>query len=239
MTLFRFKQFSIRHSRSTLKIGTDAVLLGALAPIEHGCRRIIDVGTGCGIIALMLAQRSKAHIEAIDIDRDSVDEAYENFAQSPWPEQLSAKHSSVQDYSQNHPGSFDLAVSNPPFFCNSQLPVNPLRRLAKHTSNAGLSAFLAASAKLISPQGKLAVIMPVATVTDFEKFALNLGLYPEIVFEIIPVKGKPANRKIIILSGKRVKQATHQIITLRNLSGEFTDQYKSLTGDFHPEGYLL
>lgn len=238
MTLFRFKQFSVSHVRSTLKLGTDAILLGALTPIEQGCRRILDVGTGCGIIALMLAQRSQALIDAIDVDQESVREAQGNFEQSPWPERMSSLHSSVEDYEHNCPHRYDLVVSNPPFFTNSQLPECGRHRLAKHTSLTDLSAYLAASAKLTAPQGKLAFILPVATSSVFLVYAHSLGFFPEAVFEIIPIKGKPAIRKIIVFSGERVNSITHQSITLRKSSGGFTHQYKLIAGDFHPEGYI-
>ncbi len=239
MTLFRFKQFTISHSRSTLKVGTDAILLGALTPIAQGSHRILDAGTGCGVIALMLAQRSQAHIVAIDIDLESVSEAQSNFEQSPWQQRLSALHSSVQGHTHNHLHCYDLVVSNPPFFSDSKLPENERLRLAKHTSSNDISTFLAALAKLIAPQGKLAVILPIATSPVFSANADKLGLYPEIVFEIIPKKGKPANRKIMVFSGERVNSTIRHYITLRNASDGFTDQYKLITKDFHPEEYLL
>ena len=111
---FRFKQFNISHAGASMKVGTDAILLGSWTDVSN-TNKILDIGTGCGIIALMLAQRSQAIIDAIDIDKSSIDEAAINFDNSPWKGRLRSIHSSVQDFSKKTNTKYDLIVSNPPY----------------------------------------------------------------------------------------------------------------------------
>jgi tRNA1Val (adenine37-N6)-methyltransferase len=120
-SVFRFRQFQVCDQQSTMRVGTDAVLLGAWAcPPENG--RILDIGTGCGILALMMAQKSNAAITAIDIHQESIQEAKENFSRSPWPNRLSAKHTGIAEFSESHQSKFNYIISNPPFFNNSLKP---------------------------------------------------------------------------------------------------------------------
>lgn len=117
---FRFKQFEINHEKSTLKVGTDAVLLGAWTPIPAPCGRILDIGSGCGVITLMLAQRSNAQITGVDIDKPSIEEAAENANNSLWKNRINFINCSIQDFcTAEHQNNFDLIVSNPPFFVDS------------------------------------------------------------------------------------------------------------------------
>ena len=118
--VFKFKQFAVLNDRTAMKVGTDGVLLGAWCPVE-GARRVLDVGTGCGVIALMVAHRNTdAVIDAIDIDHDAIDEATLNFANSPWSERLTAIEGDFNNL--NTAVGYDLIVSNPPYFTDSLLP---------------------------------------------------------------------------------------------------------------------
>jgi tRNA1Val (adenine37-N6)-methyltransferase len=239
MAVFRFKQFEVSHDQSTMKVGTDAVLVGALADIRSGCGRILDVGTGCGIIALMLAQRSNALIDAIDIDQPSVAEAGRNFAHTPWSARLKAICGDVRSFSMVNQASYDLVVSNPPFFQNSLLPFNDRYHIAKHNQQLDLHSFTRSANHLLSENGRLALILPVAETELLVRYAQSYGLYPEKVWEIKPVEGKAPNRNILELTRKRNSSPAHQQFVLRNTKGLFSDQYKHLTRDFHPDGYLL
>ena len=129
--LFRFKQFTIQHQRSSMKVGTDAVLLGAWCELD-GARRVLDVGTGCGVIALMVAQRTtEADIWAIDIDSASVDEARENFLHSPWSDRLQVRQEDFNNLADAD--GFDLIVTNPPYYNENVLPPDAVRSAARHT----------------------------------------------------------------------------------------------------------
>lgn len=239
MEEFRFKQFSVSHRQSTMKVGTDAVLLGALANVDENCKRVLDVGTGCGIIALMLAQRSSALIDAIDIDENSVIEARENFQHSPWSNRLNSIHSSFQDFSSSGVDLYDLIVSNPPFFQNSLLPKNERFILAKHNQQLNFGNFLHASARLLSPTGKLAIILPVNESEIFTQTAGSMNFFLTRCYAIIPVIGKVQNRKVMLFSKENDGNPICQEIMLRSGSGKFSDEYKLLTQDFHPDEYFI
>lgn len=163
---FYFKRFSVAHTRSSMKVGVDGVLVGAWADVS-GCRRVLDVGCGCGVIALMCAQRApEAVVTAIDVDADSVDEAAANFRKSPWGDRLSALHCSLSDYlsrlsaGEDDGRRFDLVVSNPPFFNSGvETPDSP-RLSARHQAELSPLALVECASRLLTPGGRLALIAP-------------------------------------------------------------------------------
>lgn len=163
---FYFKRFSVAHTRSSMKVGVDGVLIGAWADVS-GCRGVLDVGCGCGVIALMCAQRApEAVVTAIDVDADSVIEADANFRESPWSDRLSALHCSLSDYLSrisvegDETARFDLVVSNPPFF-NSGVDTPDSRRLsARHQAELSPLALVECASRLLAPGGRLALIAP-------------------------------------------------------------------------------
>ena len=164
---FRFKQFFVNDDRCAMKVGTDGVLLGCWTPITvhrtpytiHPTPfRVLDIGTGSGLIALMLAQRCpNAQIDAIDIDTSAIEQAKENFAQSPFSNQLAAYPSSLQTW-PDHP--YDLVVSNPPYFQNSLKNPDEGRKQARHTDSLSYQELLSHSARLLNENGHLALILP-------------------------------------------------------------------------------
>ena len=235
---FRFQQFTISHRHSTLKVGTDALLLGVLAELTGAEKLILDVGAGCGIIALMLAQRSSADIDAIDIDEPSVMEAGANFCRSPWPSRLQSVCASYQDYAESCALRYDLIVSNPPFFQNCLLPKEEKFGIAKHNQQLSFDEFLCCSVALLSDEGTLALILPVAESEIFIGKAEKSGLYLSSLIEIIPIETKPVNRKVLHFSRKTGVGQVFKKITLREKNGKFSEEYKALTRDFHPEEYF-
>ena len=156
---FQFKQFTIRHDKCAMKVGTDGVLLGAWAGTES-CSRILDVGTGTGLIALMLAQRSKAVVDAIDIDADACLQAQENAESSLFAGRINVFHSDLVDFAQASTHLYDLIVSNPPYFVDSLKCPNLQRNTARHTDTLTLEDLLQYSRKLLAPQGRIALILP-------------------------------------------------------------------------------
>jgi len=151
--MFRFKQFAVRQDRCPMKVGTDGVLLGAWAEVRPGDRRMLDVGTGTGLIALMLAQRSAAWITAVDIDVECATQAAENFAASPWADRLDAVSVAVQRYDPVE--KFDLIVSNPPYYVDSLLSPDEGRNTARHAAGLPFGELAAAVVRLLSPGGRL------------------------------------------------------------------------------------
>ena len=201
--MFRFKQFAVRQDRCPMKVGTDGVLLGAWAEVRPGDRRMLDVGTGTGLIALMLAQRSAAWITAVDIDVECATQAAENFAASPWADRLDAVSVAVQRYDPVE--KFDLIVSNPPYYVDS----------------------------LLSPGGRFALVLPPVEMQRFRSAALGRLYpvrWTEVCstprrgvrrilaeFCTTPVPPPGPSRLVIELGG----------------SDSYTEDYRRLTGDFY------
>ncbi|MGL5464298.1 MAG: tRNA1(Val) (adenine(37)-N6)-methyltransferase, partial [Aeromonas veronii] len=155
---FTFKQFHINHDRCAMKVGTDGILLGAWAPVEQA-RRVLDIGTGSGLIALMLAQRSRSdcRLDAVELDINAASQARENAAASPWADRVTIIESAIQDYQA---APYDLVVSNPPYFVAGQSFSDPARALARHTGALDSHALLAACDRLLSPNGQVALVLP-------------------------------------------------------------------------------
>ncbi|MDE6006378.1 MAG: methyltransferase [Muribaculaceae bacterium] len=200
-SVFRFKQFECSHSKSSMKIGVDAVLIGAWAGIK-GVRTILDVGTGCGIIALMCAQRNAdAQIEAIDIDADSIAEAIENFNASPWRERLNAR---VVDFNSYAHQKFDLIISNPPYFKSGiDAPLSP-RLKARHEDTLSPAVLLTKGAELLTDAGRIAMVLPADRLEAASSAARSAGLS---VMRLCKVKGHmDAPVKRVLVEFARVKK---------------------------------
>lgn len=162
---FRFKQFAVSDRRCGMKVGTDGVLLGAWAeaPAATGRLRILDAGTGCGVIALMMAQRyANAEITAVEINEDALDDAAYNIAASPWADRISIVDSDFRDID----GRYDLIVSNPPFFVNGEVAPDSSRAQARHATGLSPMSLIEWSAEHIAENGKLAFIAPVELSDD-------------------------------------------------------------------------
>jgi tRNA1Val (adenine37-N6)-methyltransferase len=156
---FQFKQFTVSHARSTMKVGTDTVLLGAWVKVDHA-QAILDIGTGNGTIALMLGQRSSetATIDAVEIEETDVMQAEENFQKSPWNGKIHLHHTSIQNFFSKK--KYDLIVSNPPYFNNSQPPPDERRLQARHTISLSYNDLLGATLRLLKDDGKFNVVLP-------------------------------------------------------------------------------
>lgn len=231
---FQFKQFSIHDEKSAMKVGTDAVLLGAWTNPKRS-KSILDIGTGSGIIALMMAQKSDAKIEAIDIDFDSIQEANTNFNNSPWSDNLYARHIPFLDFVKQTNKKYDLILSNPPYFNNSLKSPSDKKNLSKHASTLPHKELLLGVKKLISPDGMFAVIIPYDQMNSFKNIALIEGLFCNKKLVIYPTPKKPANRILMEFSLNRPSHLNEDELIIRNDSGNFTEQYKILTRDFYLE----
>lgn len=231
--LFKFKQFSISHAKSSMKVGTDAVLLGSWVDISK-TETILDIGTGCGIIALMLAQRSQAKIDAIDIDEDSIEEATLNFRQSPWPDRLHAHHTSLQTYQEISATKYDLIVSNPPYFQNSMLPTKEGHKLAKHCITLNYDELIRLSTKLLRPNGRLAIILPNQEADNCSKIARSYGHYLQDQLYVQTTSASPVVRCILVFNLFDIINISKSNLTIRNDNGTYTDEYMELTKAFHP-----
>ena len=198
---FRFKQFTVYQERSAFKVGTDGVLLGAYADIS-GSKKILDIGTGTGLIALMLAQRSDAEIVAIEPDVDSFAEACDNIRLTNWKDRMSVENCRLQDF---HPGDalFDLIVCNPPYFINSLRNPDPIKSMARHNLSLSHEDILTGTSRLLTEEGKLQLIMPYAEGNIFIAEAQEYGFYCNDILKIRPHISGEIKRMIMCFIRKR------------------------------------
>ena len=212
-----------------MKVGTDGVLLGAWVPLGHSSE-ILDAGTGTGIIALMLAQRSAggAHISAIDIDPAAAEEASDNFRNSPWGGVLEAECIPFDEFSgrAGNAAHFDLIVSNPPFFSSSLKAPDERRSTARHTETLDPVRIIAGSLRLLAPQGRLAVVYPVTEGMDFVAEAESAGLHLIRMCKVSTRSGKPAKRLLMEFS----REATAPVFEELALDSE---AFRTLTAEFY------
>ncbi len=213
-----------------MKVGTDGVLLGAWCDV-HNRTRILDIGTGTGLIALMLAQRNQgASITAIEPNPDAAADARANFAMSPFREKCTLLETLLQDY--NPDTNFDLIVSNPPFFQNSLQNPDPGRTQARHTSGFSPED-LAATTRWLSPKGKLAGIYPADVFEEFQDFAAKAGLFPTRKMTVYPNPEKPAHRILFEFSRFQAPTETEELTIETNGRHQFGEKYMALTRDFY------
>ena len=230
MGLFRFKQFSVNDDHAPMKVGTDAVLLGAWTRVEEAAH-ILDVGTGCGVVALMVAQRApQARIDAIDNDAASCFEATYNAAQSPWADRISVHHHPIQSFSS--PTGYDLIVSNPPYFSNSLLPPSPARTQARHNTTLTLPELVNACTRLLSPNGRVNLILPETSVNELVTTAEAKGLYLQAQCRIVMKAGQPAKRSLLQLVRQPVALAVTELVLL-NPDSSRSDAYRELTAAYY------
>ena len=232
---FQFKQFYVRHDQCAMKVGTDGVLLGAWAGENTTYPRILDIGTGSGLIALMLAQRfERAQIIGIDIDIEASQQAHENFQASPWHTRLQVQHTALQDFSVNEEGLFDLIVSNPPFFQNSLKNPNYQRSTARHTDTLPHSVLLASVARLLKEDGRFCVILPTELTDSLLQTALQYGLHEQRRLEVYPTPQRPCKR-ILLDFGKKKSVFPLQEKLIIEMEGRhnYSPEYRQLTSSFY------
>ena len=229
---FQFKQFNIYDDNCSMKVGVDAVLLGAWCNVD-GATQILDIGTGSGVIALMLAQRSKAIIHAIEIDSKAAEQASINASGSPWFARLNIEQISLQDFISTGNQRFDLIVCNPPFFNNSLLSPSPGRNQSRHSGDLPHELLALAFSQLSTPGGKCCLILPLSESILFESLMKINGLYPTRKLLVYPKPGKAANRAIIQFERNTIAVCREEILEMRNNHDNYSDEYKDLTRDFY------
>lgn len=230
---FRFKKFTVYHDKCAMKVGTDAVLLGAWADTSF-CRNILDIGTGTGIIALMLAQRSQATVEAIDIDKEACVQATENAAASPYTERIKVIHASCADFAaSNQQKRYDLIVSNPPYFINSLKCPDNKRTVARHTDTLLLSDLIREAQTLLSPSGRIALVLPYEQLEEVKALASANHLYICRQTDVIPTPGAAPKRLLVELSTTEENIKNRDTLTIEEARHQYTPEYIALTKEFY------
>ena len=224
MTMFRFKQFTIEQDECAMKVGTDGVLLGAWA---CGGARILDVGTGTGIIALMMAQRyPDAHVLGIDIDEGAVRQATANVLASPFSTCIRLEQTKLQDMDESFADCFDAIVSNPPFFIDSLQAPDHQRNVARHTETLSYADLMATASRLLNDDGELSVIVPFDYRRRMDDEAIFQGYFPSRVCAVKTTPTKPVRRYLLAYKKQPCPCEQTELII-----GD--EQYTLLTGDFY------
>ena len=228
---FHFKHFSLYHHRSTMKVGTDAILLGRWTEVKP-TDIVLDIGTGCGLLPLMLSQKGVAYIDAVDIDRASVEEAGINFEASQWREHLQANCCSIVDFKPDK--RYDLIISNPPFFNRFSKCDSERKSRARH-NDAGLSyaTLCHEVCRLMQPDGRLAVVLPFDVSQEFLKTAEQLGLFLRKRMTIIPIAGREPNRVKLELGFGKCDAVREETFVIREADKRFTAQYCEFLKDYY------
>ena len=229
---FRFKQFEIEDDNSTMKVGTDAILLGSWVNTEN-IQSILEIGTGSGVIALMLAQKTNAKITAIDIDKDSISQAKNNILKSNWAQQIIAQDISFQDFIKSSNKTFDLIVSNPPFFDNSLKSYNANKNLAKHNDNLSYDDLILGVKKILSKNGSFYTIFPYSEGMTFMAKAEINNMFCTKTLLIKPNIKKPVNRILFQFQFNKPAKIIENKITIRNENNTFSKEFIDLTKDYY------
>lgn len=228
---FRFKQFIVRQDKTSMKVGTDGVLLGAWANIS-GAESILDIGSGTGLIALMLAQRSNAQIDAVELDEASHLQSTENINRSPWSNRIKPKCESFQNYAKTCDTNYDLVVSNPPYFINSLKPPESGRSIARHADLLPHSELLEGVITSLKPTGRFCTILPYIEGNIFIANAASRKLYCS---KKLNVTSNPVgNVKRILLEFCFTRQPLEEgTMAIYGHNGEHSPEYVELTKDFY------
>ena len=229
---FRFLRFTGEDKQSTLRVVTDSMLLGSWAnPGTAG--RILDIGTGCGVLALMMAQKSAAAIDAIDIDMPSVTEAAENFSGSPWHSRITAIHTSLQAFSCHATAGYDFIITNPPYFSNSLKSPKVRVNYTRHDESLPLSALARHASHLLTADGRFALVLPSDAAGRFRTICDGNGLYLSRNLDVYPGQTKLPKRTLMEFTKCRIGDPESSTLTILDEPGKFTPEYLALTGGFH------
>ncbi|MCL9807599.1 methyltransferase [Flavobacterium amniphilum] len=231
--MFQFKQFKIEQDRCAMKVGTDGVLLGAWTPVINNPYNILDIGTGTGLIALMLAQRTHAEqIDAIEIDDDAYEQATDNFENSPWNDRLYCYHAGLDEFVEEVEEEFDLIVSNPPFYTDEYKSGDEQRDNARFEDSLPFEELVEAADFFLSDNGIFSLIVPFKEEEKILKLTKARSLFP---LKITRVKGTPTTEiKRSLMAFTRIEQpAVIDELVIEVGRHDYTPEYIALTKDFY------
>ncbi len=231
---FQFKRFTVFQDRCAMKVGTDGVLLGAWTPVETS-HSILDVGSGTGLLALMLAQRAPAaEITGVEIDQEAWLQSKENVHQSPWADRIQMVNEDFRPFSRAGKRHYDLIVSNPPYFMNSKPSSTEARSVARHTSMLSYGELLEGVLRLLKPAGRFSIILPAQNHPIFSDQAVNVGLFEIRRMLVYPTPQKPVTRILSVWSQQETDGCNEEKMVLE-VTGrhDYSAAYLSLTRDFY------
>ena len=229
---FKFKQFTVHQEHAPFKVTTDSVLLGAWADFS-GAKNILDIGAGTGILSLMAAQRSEAHVVALEPDPGSFMQAGLNISASPWHGRITLLNNSIQDYFPGNGQLFDTIITNPPFFVDSLPNPEAAKARARHSLTLGHGELVTTALRLMADDGTLQLVLPVNEAKIFTVKAAAAGLYCRRRLTVRPTPSLPPARILMTLG--RVRGSIEESILVIEKGGRhhYSDEYVSLTKDFY------
>ncbi len=227
---FTFKQFRIVQDRCAMKVGTDSIVLGSWTPV-HGAKRILDIGTGTGILALMLAQRtaSDVNVDAVELDSNAAKQAEDNVNESPWRERIRIIHHDILTFEAPH---YDLIVSNPPYFQHGQEWGDVARQRARHTGELDHASLLAAAKRLLNVGGKFALVLPVSEGENCIQLALTSGWFLQRKCLVETKRGKEPALMLYLLGSREVEFEEEQLC-LREADNRYSSEFIALADEFY------
>ena len=232
--MFKFKQFAINQDRCAMKIGTDAVLLGAWCPIDNNPKSILDIGAGTGILALMLAQRTNAdQIDALEIDEEAYEQCVENFEASAWADKLFCYHAGLDEFVDEPEDEYDLIISNPPFYSEDFKTENEQRDLARFQDAMPFEDLIEAADLLLSENGTFAVVIPYKEEERFIDLCAEYELYPVKATRVKGSHKTPIIRSLLAFKRYELSVLTADELVVEINRHEYTDDYINLTQDFY------
>jgi tRNA1Val (adenine37-N6)-methyltransferase len=234
MSTFKFKQFSVQQDRCAMKIGTDAVLLGAWCPIDNNPFSVLDIGAGTGILSLMLAQRSNAEqIDSLEIDEEAYEQCVENFENSPWSDRLFCFHAGLDEFVDEPEDEYDIIISNPPFYSEDYKTDSSQRDLARFQDALPFEDLIEATDLLLSENGIFAVIIPYKEEERFIDLCAEVELFPVKVTRIKGSHTTTIVRSLLAFKRYELSVLTADELVVEISRHEYTDDYINLTKDFY------
>jgi len=227
---FAFKQFKIEQNHSAMKVNTDACILGAFAPAVSG--RSLDIGTGTGIIALMLAQKSEALIDAVEIDPETALEAQKNFQNSDWAKRLTVFGLSFQAFLEKNQQIYELVVSNPPYFQNSYKSACEQKKLARHTDSLPFEELVKGTKKILSQNGLFVFILPTTETEILLKIAFREGFFLQKKIDIHSFSHTKAHRQISFLGFENLPTLCQKFVIYEK-TGVYSSQFQEMLQDYY------
>lgn len=232
MSGFQFKKFSISQDNTALKVGTDSVILGSFAHFDSP-QNILDIGTGTGILSLMIAQKYGCSLTAIDIDEGAIFDAKYNIESSVFKDLIRVENISVQEYSKESIQKYDGIVCNPPFFSNSLLCADESKTIARHTQTLTPKDLFAAIQNLLNEKGSAYIIIPYSEKVLFNTCATEYSLYDVFELQVFPFKDSAMPNRIVVEYSKQWRSFESTSLIIRNEDRSYSEDYKTLTKDFY------
>lgn len=228
--IFRFKQFEVLHKHG-FRVSTEACLFGAYVSLHIPASSVLDIGTGTGLLSLMYAQNNNAAIEAIEIDPNAAAEAQLNFTHSKFSSSFALHCEDVVSWQKNKSNTFDLILTNPPFFKDHLLGQDQYQNSAKHQSRLGLDTLAQLCSQLLKPDGQLAILLPVY---EQNYFAQKIAVFGYSPYKVLNVFNSPASsqfRKIVVY--KKANTSEENKLIIYNKDNTYTEEFKKLMREYY------